>query len=124
MIDLGFSQAEIAWGDSIIGESDIRKILQGIKDVGGSRIRFGVGWNLIEKTRGKYDFTYLDRAVNLCAQYGLKPLLNVLPAGSTQGGGDGTPANFGEFCTELARRYGPSGSNLVDAYEIWNEENW
>ncbi|KAB7752872.1 fibronectin type III domain-containing protein [Mycolicibacterium mucogenicum] len=124
MIDLGFSQAEIAWGNSIMGEADIRKLLQGIKDIGGRRVRFGAPWNLIEKTRGQYDFTYLDRAVTLCAQYGIKPLLNVLPAGSTKGGGDGTPANFGEFCAELARRYGPSGSNLVDAYEIWNEQNW
>ncbi len=124
MIDLGFSQAEIAWGDSIMGEADVRKLLQGIRDIGGTRVRFGAPWNLIEKTRGQYDFRFLDRAVNLCAQYGIKPLLNVLPAGSTKGGGDGTPANFGEFCTELARRYGPSGSNLVEAYEIWNEENW
>lgn len=123
-MDFGFSQAELAWGDSIIEEADIRKVLQGISDVGGTRVRFGVPWNMIEKVRGQYNFTYLDRAVNLCAQYGIKPLLNVQPAGSTRGGGDGTPANFGEFCTELARRYGPSGSNLVEEYEIWNEENW
>lgn len=113
MIDYGYNQAEICWGDSYIDEVNIRKVLQGIKDIGGSRVRLAVQAGTLAD---------LDRAVNLSVQYGLKPLLCIIDNPSL--GYDGSVAGYGRMCTAIAKRYGVQGTNQVTEYELFNEPNF
>lgn len=112
MIDYGYNQAEICWGDTTIGEPDIRRVLQGIVDVGGSRVRVAVQLGTVAD---------LDRCVNLAFEYGLDPLLCIINNPSF--GYNGSVASYGAMCKTLALRYGPSGTNQVLEYELFNEAN-
>ena len=122
MIDFGFGQSEIGFGDAYCAEPRIRKILEGIAATGASRVRFLAAWDVADRVGQPYNWTVLDRAVNLSVEYGLKPL-PCISIGQGRGG-DGTAAAYGRFCGAMAQRYGPAGSNTVSEYEIWNEENW
>jgi hypothetical protein len=123
MLDYGFGQSEIAWGDAYCDEANVRRICQGIKDIGGSRLRFVVAWDQVDKIGQPYNWVFIDRAVDIAVdEYGLIPLL-VMSVGLGRGG-DGSAVAYGKLCKAAAERYGPQGSNKVDAYEIWNEENW
>jgi len=49
-----------------------------IKAAGFNIIRFGeMSWDWIEPQEGKFDFSGLDQAMNLCEKYGLKVILGV-----------------------------------------------
>lgn len=113
MKDYGYAQSELCWGAA--GNMDaatIRRICQGIRDIGGSRVRMGV-------QVGTWDD--LDSAVNIAVECGLKPLLCIIS--NAQFGYNGTPAGFAAQCKAVALRHGPSGSGKVSEYEIFNEEN-
>jgi uncharacterized protein YaaQ len=125
VIEFGVNQVEIGGGDAWIKEADVRNVLSGIKEIGATWVRFIAAWDFIEKSPGRYDttaLTNLDRAINLCAEYGLSPLL-LVSVGQGRGG-DGSATAYGNLCRMLATRYGPSGSAQVNAFELWNEPNW
>lgn len=116
MIDFGFNQAELCWGDASTGNGmnavNVHKVVDGVKAIGGSRVRMAV-------QLGTWDD--LDRAVNACTDAGLKPLLCIM--NNPQFGYDGTTAGYGAQCKAIALRYGPSGTNQCTEYELFNEEN-
>lgn len=123
MIDYGYCQSEIAVGDSFITEPDIRKVLAGIKAIGGSRVRFLAAWDLIQppSAPGTFNWVEMDRAMSLCKEYGIRPLPCIgLGYGK---GGDGSAVAFGNTCRAIAERYGPAGTNQLYEMEMLNEEN-
>lgn len=131
--DFGINQIEISGGDQYITEADTRRVLQEIRVIGASRVRVMVAWDFIETTRGVYQWQNLDRAINLCAEYALKPLL-VISVGpdlflaafgipSPHMPQWASPQTYGDFCKQLALRYGPSGTSQASDFEIWNEPN-
>lgn len=110
--NLGFAQSELSWGDAAsqgyMNESSIRKVLQGIKDIGGTRVRFGVQTGTWED---------LDRAVNLSIEYGITPLLCLI--GNPIMGYAQSPQAYAQFCTNVVTRY----KSKVNAWEVFNEAN-
>jgi hypothetical protein len=112
VIDYGYCQSELCWGNNLIPEADVRRVLQGIKDVGGSRVRMGVQVGTVED---------LDRALNLCTEYGIKPLLCLI--NNPAFGYAASPSAFATMCRTIALRYGPAGTNQVAEYELFNESN-
>jgi len=117
VIDYGYCQSELSWGTvAQLGETEIRRILQTIKDLGGSRVRFGVQLGSIDDT---------DLAVRLSREYGLKPLLCLI--NNSAFGYNGSVDSFGTFCTNIATRYGPLGvgvyKNAITEVELFNEAN-
>lgn len=119
-MELCYNQAELCWGDAYTGgamdEANIRKVCQGIKAIGGSRVRMAVS------VGSQAD---VDRAVLIAVQNGLKPLLCMIDSPAL--GYNGTPESFAAECKTVAQRYGPSGSgalrNSVFELELFNESN-
>lgn len=128
MIDYGYNQIEIGLSDTFnITEADVRNVLQGIVDLGGSRVRIMVPWDMVEQSRGVYNLTNHDATLDLCEEYGLAPLL-FMSVGPNWFGLPNMPtwvstATYGELCGHLAQRYGPAGTGQVNEFEIWNEAN-
>lgn len=127
MIDFGFNQIELGLGDGYINEADIRQVLEGIVELGGSRVRIMVPWDIVEQQRGTYKLANHDRALNLCEEYGLAPLL-FMSVGPNWIGLPNMPswasnATFAELCSAVATRYGPAGTGQCNEFEIWNESN-
>jgi hypothetical protein len=76
----------------------------------------------------QYDWAYLDRAIGLVVDAGMKPLLSVTGSGplwTSRVPSMGSPrylpdpVKFGQFAEAVARRYG----RVTDRYLIWNEPN-
>lgn len=112
MIDYGYNQAALPWGNTYMNEAAVRAVLQVIKDLGGSRVRMAVQLGSL---------TDLDRAVNLSVEYGLKPLLCFID--NPAFGYDGSVVGYANMCKTVALRYGPAGTGQVSEYEIANEAN-
>jgi beta-galactosidase len=59
-------------------ENAWEKNFKEIKAAGFNLVRFGeMSWDWIEPTPGKFDFSGLDRAMDLCQKHGLKVLLGI-----------------------------------------------
>jgi len=87
-----------------------------------------LGFDATDPEDPGYDWGYLDRAIAIVVDAGLKPILSVTGSGplwATQDPSLGNvryqpdPARFGAFATAVARRYGA----VVDRYIVWNEPN-
>jgi hypothetical protein len=121
-----------------------RRNLDRLRATGAGLVRQTFDWALIERSRGRYDFSFYDRFVAALAERHLR-LLPILfnpprfrssaPAGRRQRG-TYPPRRFadlGAFGAALARRYGPGGSFWrsrpqlpglpVRAWQVWNEPN-
>ncbi len=93
-------------------------------------VRFDAQWSQYETSRGTYDWSLLDTAVNNVANESDLQLLLILngpcPSWSSHGGsgsasypsGTTGQTEFAEFCTAVATRYAD-----VSFFEIWNEPN-
>lgn len=118
--DFGFCQSELGNPDWFTTQ-EIRDTLQGIKDIGASHVRLAAWWVNIEPTlNGGYVWTGMDRAMNLCEEYGVTPLVCITspaPAGTP------TITDYAELCGAIAARYGASGTQQLSQYEIYNEIN-
>lgn len=113
MKDYGYAQSELCWGaQGLMTEAIIRQICEGIRDIGGSRVRIGVQVGTLDD---------LDMAVNTAVEFGLKPLLCMIS--NAQFGYNGTPAGYAAQCKMVALRYGPAGTGKVSEYELFNESN-
>lgn len=114
-VTYGYCQSELPWGTQSpipISRDVVTGICQGIKAVGGSWVRMGQQVGTLDD---------LDFAMNAATNAGLKVLLVI--QGNTGMGYTGGAASYGALCKMLALRYGPSGTNQVAAYELWNEAN-
>jgi hypothetical protein len=87
-----------------------------------------LGFHPADPDDPRYDWAYLDRAIELLVANGLTPILSVTGSGplwSSRVPALGNPrylpdpAQFGAFATAVARRYG----RVVTQYLIWNEPN-
>ena len=90
--------------------------------------RFMAAWNIVAKEADstKWDWSTIDRIINIIVQQGIEPLLII---------GQGVPSwvstpdratYYGQFCAAVATRYGTSGGpfgKICTTFEIWNEPN-
>ena len=135
--------ADVGIGSHFIwySEADTRAQLQRLVDGGVRSIREDFRWNLIEPTRGVYDWTRTDRVMAAAAATGVDVLGIVTytaPWASSDPTGARSPfypptnaADYGQFALAVADRYGADGSfwaarpDLVPrplrALELWNE---
>lgn len=87
-------------------------------------IRYDMTWELVERSRGVYDFSAFDPLVAQMAAKGIRPLF-ILDYGNALYGNSRsvrTPegrAAFARFAAAAAARY--KGKNVI--WEIWNEPN-
>jgi hypothetical protein len=118
--------------------------LDRLRAAGVGLIRQTFDWARIERSHGRYNFSFHDRFVAALAKRRLHllPILFDPPpfrsSAPARGGRHGTypprrPADLGVFGAVLARRYGPGGSFWrrhpklpevpVRAWQVWNEPN-
>lgn len=110
-VDYGWCQSELPWGAASPVPMTVEKqrgILQGIKAIGGSRVRVGVQVGT---------WADLDLTVNLAVEAGLKPLLVIM--GNATLGYNGSVSSYAALCKAVATRY----MDRVDNYELFNEAN-
>lgn len=97
--------------------------------LGAKAIRVQTGWAKIEKTRGVYEWAWLDAVVDDARAQGVQPWLEInygnkiYPGGGDTGLGGGVPtspealAAWDRWSRALVRRY----KNRITDWEIWNE---
>lgn len=128
--------------DVFAGDADYRKRnLQSQSRLGIGLIRQTFDWSTIERTRGRYDFSYHDEFVASAAAHGITvlPILFRSPAfyarkhrnGWACAPGSNVP--FVAFARALVRRYGPRGTLWKErpglrklplrSWQVWNEPN-
>jgi hypothetical protein len=89
-------------------------------------IRQQLRWSSFETTKGCYCSGYaqqVDALVNAAAAHGIKVMFSVVNSPPWAGDGGGlphNPADFGDLMRALANRY----RGKVQAYEVWNEQNY
>ena len=96
-----------------------------LRRTGTKLLRFGVGWDGIEQSPGKYDWKLLDEIVATAEREGVTvlPYVCYTPEWAGRGGRDSwrePPRNlerFGSFMHALASRY----RGKVKSWELWNE---
>lgn len=95
--------------------------------------RCQTGWAKTEKTRGQFDFAWLDRIVDSLLEIGIQPWFNLgygntlyTPGAAHVSAVGWAPLNSDEarsawvrYCETIARRY----ATRVKHWEIWNEPN-
>jgi len=126
-------------------EDDFKRM----KDLGIDFVKVWAMWTYLEREKGKFDWTKLDRLLELAEKYDLKVIINIIldhipywaqveasawiikPDGSKRsptriyGGDTGCWDNLRlrelvtPFLTELVKRY--KGSNSLSGWDIWNE---
>lgn len=99
------------------------------RTVGATWIRIDIDWSVIEPTKGVFDWTSTDRAVQAARSHGLAVLgiVDYTPAwardpsvpSGTAHGRPASPELFGTFAGQAAEHY----AGQIDAWEIWNEPN-
>jgi polysaccharide biosynthesis protein PslG len=112
---LGLPQAQVA---EAVGR---------MKQLGVTTVRLLVPWAAIQPTPDSYDWSMVDKTVNVVASQGMSILatLNsppgwaVVPGQPAISGRPASPAAFGLFAGKVAEHF----RDKVAAYEIWNEPN-
>ncbi|MEZ0607750.1 beta-galactosidase [Fibrella sp. WM1] len=100
--------------------------------LGIKRLRMQAGWDKTEKSKGQYDWAWLDHIVDDAHKRGLKPWLQTsygnhnYPQGGGSNLGAGVPrsnealAAWDRWVEALVKRY----KNKVVDWEVWNEPNF
>ncbi|MFD6419236.1 hypothetical protein [Streptomyces sp. NPDC060194] len=113
------------------GYVDYRAAAPYLGRLGATGVRLQGGWARTEKTKGVYDWTWLDEIVDDAVSRGVKPWLQLSYGNGayTGGGGSGlggqipTSAEaltaWDAWVTAMVRRY----EDRVTEWEIWNEPN-
>lgn len=104
-LDWGLVQSEAGGGKTWMDPVDVAKIMAAIAEVGATRVRFGVQWNLVEPKNGKFVWDGPDVAMARALDNGLQPLLVPLPPRPS----NGSESEFGLFCRALVQRYAVDG---------------
>ncbi|GAA2941419.1 hypothetical protein GCM10010446_28280 [Streptomyces enissocaesilis] len=99
--------------------------------LGATGVRLQGGWAKTEKTKGVYDWTWLDRIVNDATSRGVEPWMQLSYGNGVYAGGGGSGlggqiptsaealAAWDAWVTAMVRRYG----DRITEWEIWNEPN-
>jgi len=95
-----------------------------VRQVGFNWVKHLVEWSAIEQSRGQYNWSELDKIVNMANAAGLKVLISVAESpefyrSPTSGLFPSDPATFQTLMQTMATRY----RGKVQAYELWNEQN-
>jgi len=113
------------WG--LDANGDFRdKVYTGVQDAGFGWVRQQVSWAAMEPKKGNFgtDTTaFLDKFVDGAAAKNLKVMLSVVKSPDWVGANGGLPPqaqDFADYMTFLTQRY----KGKVQAYEIWNEQNY
>lgn len=103
-----------------------------IAPLGIKRLRMQAGWAKTEKTKGKYDWQWLDDIINDAARQGFEPWLETSYGNPVYEGGGGINLSAGlpyseeamkawdKWVEALVKRY----KDKVKDWEIWNEPNF
>ena len=101
--------------------------LDELVELGVGWVRHDVQWDVVEPTRGAFDWSAADAVIDGARERNLHvlALLSYTPPWANGGHDDHRyaprdPEEFGAFAGAVARRYRRLG---VHAYEIWNEPN-
>lgn len=108
-------------------DSDLNRDMDAMAATGAQWIRFDFDWGKLEPSKGSYNWSRIDRAVNAAQSRGLKVIGMIgytpdwaRPAGTT----DKTPPtnmdDYANFTRAVVQRYAPKG---VKHWEVWNEPN-
>ncbi|MCW2514861.1 MAG: xynB [Mycobacterium sp.] len=89
-------------------------------------IRVHIDWHAIEKTKGQFDWDYVDHWVDGARARGMRVLGLIVNTpewakapGTALYGPPVNPADYAEFATTVVKRY----RDRVSDWEIWNEPN-
>lgn len=102
-------------------ESDIKQL----KNLGVNYVRAGFTWELVEKEKGKYDFSYYDIWMNKLQENNIKVIANIGTNSPKYVGSDkkfsseDEIAQFMKFITAIQEHY-----SYIEDYEILNEPNY
>jgi hypothetical protein len=119
---------DLTWGGAS-RQSTQSQTAAAIKDLGAQWVRLNISWKWAEPNKGSYDSSALaayDRAVQYSIDSGAKIILMVDEAPGWAAVNPSSysqprdPADYANFVHFLAARY----AGRVQAYEIWNEENF
>jgi hypothetical protein len=116
-------ETDLTWG---ISATDRDRTLAGAADIGARWMRITMSWHDIESSRGSYKFGSMDTAIAKAKTAGFKLLVTVYTSpgwASGSGNREAPPQNvadYANFMNVVATRY----RGQVDAWEIWNEENF
>jgi hypothetical protein len=110
--------------------SEQERIASVQKDMGARWVRLQVSWKDFEQSKGSYNtwnLNHTGNAIRLARESGARVVVMVYDApawASGTSGGSGNvprnPADYADFMRYLASYY----RGKVDAYEIWNEQNF
>jgi hypothetical protein len=133
------STAEIASSNWILGcetldrdMADYHQYKEYIAPLGIKRLRMQAGWAKTEKTKGVYDWAWLDAIINDAAGRGFQPWLETSYGNPIYNGGGGVTLSGGipvsdsalkawdKWVTALVQRY----KTKVKDWEVWNEPNF
>ncbi len=102
---------------------------QRIREVNGTCVRLTASPRDIEAQRGKRDWTEFDRDLGLAIKYGQEPIVCIVNTPAWASPTDEAThlyayrtellPEFGDFCTDLARRT----KGKVKYFQLWNEQN-
>ena len=117
---------DLTWGDSAAKQD---RTTAALTDVHARWVRLNIDWSTAEPARGSYDGWWLqqyDGAVQRARSAGMKIVMMVYttPSWASGSSDENAPpsnvADFAHFMSFVAKRY----AGKVNAYEIWNEENY
>jgi polysaccharide biosynthesis protein PslG len=127
------------WGGGVA--TDLEARFKRMKALGITEARTDWEWRVVEKTKGKYDWTAIDRMMTLAKKYGIKifPIVHYAPewALPTTAKAEGifemapredTYKDYARFLNASIDRYGPTGNARISftpitTWQVWNEPN-
>ena len=100
-------------------------VVNATKGAGFGWIKQQVEWRTIEGAPGQFNYGELDSIVNAASGSGINVLLSIAKAPTWASVGPSlpypkNPSDLADFVTNMAAHY----KGKVQAYEIWNEENF
>jgi hypothetical protein len=118
----------VGYGMCVDPNNNLNLALAKMTQAGFNWAKVQIRWEHVESTPGNIDWGMMDSVVNTAQAHGVKLLFSVVTAPAWARAGQdlshqGPPTNYqdyADFVGAIASRY----AGVVDAYEIWNEQNY